>query len=68
MSATLRCSLLAALLCLGSTSLAQADEDKRPLPDYDGRGGAPQTPGQKALWVPRQIGRASGRERVFVGV
>jgi hypothetical protein len=55
MTAALRCSLLAALLSLGSTSLAQADEDKRPLPDYDGRGGAPRTPGQKALWVPRLL-------------
>ena len=32
---------------------AQAEEQKRKLPDYDGRGGTPQTPGQKALWVPR---------------
>jgi hypothetical protein len=32
---------------------ARAEEKKRELPDYDGRGGAPRTPGQKALWVPR---------------
>lgn len=42
--------LLAA--ALGSAS-ASAEEKKRELPDYDGRGGTPQTPGQKALWVPR---------------
>jgi hypothetical protein len=56
MSATLRSSLLAALFCssLGAQALA-ADDAKRPLPDYDGRGGAPQTPGQKALWVPRLL-------------
>ncbi|HEY6078866.1 MAG TPA: hypothetical protein VIW29_08685 [Polyangiaceae bacterium] len=29
------------------------NDSKRQLPDYDGRGGTPQTPGQKALWVPR---------------
>jgi hypothetical protein len=28
---------------------------KRALPDYDGRGPAPTTPGQVALWVPRVI-------------
>jgi hypothetical protein len=28
---------------------------KRAKPDYDGRGGAPQTPGQKALWLPRVL-------------
>ncbi len=31
------------------------DAEKRPLPDYDGRGGPPQTPGDKALWVPRVL-------------
>jgi hypothetical protein len=44
-------------LCLAAVlaaPLAGAEEPKkRELPDYDGRGGAPQTPGQKALWVPR---------------
>jgi hypothetical protein len=45
--------------CLGLAAAliaprAHAEEQKkRTLPDYDGRGGAPQTPGQKALWVPR---------------
>jgi hypothetical protein len=37
---------------LASVSSAHAEE-KRRLPDYDGRGGTPQTPGQKALWAPR---------------
>ncbi len=31
----------------------QPNDSKRDLPDYDGRGGPHQTPGQKALWVPR---------------
>src|SRR6478609_816151 len=34
---------------------AADDPPKRPLPDYDGRGGTPNTPGQKALWVPRVL-------------
>lgn len=36
---------------------AHADEQppRRTLPDYDGRGGPQQTPGQKALWVPRVL-------------
>lgn len=55
MSARRRCSLLAALLCWGATTQVQAADDKRPLPDYDGRGGTPQTPGQKALWLPRLL-------------
>jgi hypothetical protein len=45
--------LLAALLA-GSAARA-AEPEKRPVPDYDGRGGEPQTPGQKALWVPRVL-------------
>jgi hypothetical protein len=28
---------------------------KRKRPDYDGRGGAPQTPSRKALWAPRVL-------------
>lgn len=28
---------------------------KRAKPNYDGRGGAPKTPGQQALWVPRVL-------------
>jgi hypothetical protein len=28
---------------------------KRPIPDYDGRGGPPKTPGEKALIVPRVL-------------
>lgn len=45
--------------CLGLAAALMAprahaeEQKKRPLPDYDGRGGAPQTPGQKALWIPR---------------
>jgi len=36
------------------SGLARAAEpERRPLPDYDGRGGTQQTPAQKALWVPR---------------
>lgn len=34
--------------------VASADE-KRPLPDYDGKGGKPTTPGQVLLWVPRVV-------------
>lgn len=30
-----------------------ADPPKRPVPDYDGRGGRRETPARKALWVPR---------------
>ena len=44
--------LLAA--ALASTN-ANAEPEKRQLPDYDGRGGPRQTPGQKALWVPRLL-------------
>lgn len=43
---------LAAVL---ATLPAHAEDKKRELPDYDGRGGAPQTPGRKALWVPRLL-------------
>jgi hypothetical protein len=48
--------VLAGLLgSLLSSSLAHAAEEpaKRAEPDYDGRGGPKQTPGQKALWIPR---------------
>jgi hypothetical protein len=34
---------------------ASADEPKRALPDYDGRGGEPTTPGDVALWIPRVL-------------
>jgi hypothetical protein len=34
---------------------AEAQPEKRAVPDYDGRGGKPQTPGEKALWVPRVL-------------
>jgi hypothetical protein len=38
---------------LGSSWARAAEPEKRVLPDYDGRGGLRQTPGQKALWLPR---------------
>jgi hypothetical protein len=44
--------LLGALL---ATAHARAEPAKRKLPDYDGRGGPRQTPGQKALWIPRIV-------------
>jgi len=47
---------LAACILLGATlgsASAHAEPKKRALPDYDGRGGPSQTPGQKALWIPR---------------
>jgi hypothetical protein len=46
--------LLAAALLTISSTLAMADE-KRPMPDYDGRGPKPTTAGDVALWVPRVI-------------
>lgn len=39
-----------ALSCAGT---AHAAPPKREVPDYDGRGGEPTTPGDVALWVPR---------------
>lgn len=44
--------LLAALAATGS---AAAEPEKRPVPDYDGRGGPHESPGRKALWVPRLL-------------
>jgi Omp85 superfamily domain len=38
-----------------ASGIAHADESKRPVPDYDGRGPAPTTAGEVALWVPRII-------------
>jgi hypothetical protein len=32
---------------------AELRSGKRPLPDYDARGGPPEEPGEDALWVPR---------------
>ena len=43
---------LAAYL-LSSGQARAADPPKRALPDYDGRGGTPESPARKALWVPR---------------
>ncbi len=39
----------------GPAAPAQAPSAKRALPDYDGRGPAPATAGQAALWVPRVL-------------
>jgi hypothetical protein len=44
---------VAALLLTALQSQALADAPKRPLPDYRGRGPAPTTAGDVALWVPR---------------
>jgi len=40
-------------LVLGVPTHALADPEKRPLPDYGGRGPEPTTAGDVALWVPR---------------
>ncbi len=42
------------LLCLASGH-ADAQPEKRPLPDYDGRGGPRETPARQALWLPRLL-------------
>ncbi len=34
---------------------AGADPEKRALPDYDGRGGAPKKPAERAVWLPRLL-------------
>ncbi len=44
---------LATLTTLAATGVAHAETPKREVPDYDGRGGEPATPGDVALWVPR---------------
>jgi hypothetical protein len=49
------CALLACAGALGAGRAHAAEPEKRALPDYDGRGKAPATPGQKALWVPRLL-------------
>ena len=40
---------------LFASGFARADEPKRAVPDYDGRGPPPTTPGDVALWVPRIV-------------
>ena len=50
--------LAALLLLLGAVLVAPSvvsadDGDERPVPDYDGRGDDPTTPGDVAIWVPR---------------
>ena len=47
----LTCALGLTLSC----SAAAADKKKRKLPNYDNRGGPPESPGRKALWVPRVL-------------
>jgi hypothetical protein len=47
------CAVLA--YALSAQHARSAEPDKRPVPDYDGRGKAPTSPGQKALWVPRVL-------------
>jgi hypothetical protein len=44
--------MAALMLAHGS---ARADAPKRAVPDYDGRGPPPTTPGAVALWVPRIV-------------
>lgn len=54
MSRAVRGALCALLICSSLVGSARAD-DKRPLPNYDGRGGAPESRARKALWVPRLL-------------
>ncbi len=49
-------SLCTLLACAFGSAAARAEEPKkRAVPDYDGRGGEPLSPGQKALWIPRVV-------------
>jgi hypothetical protein len=41
------------LSCSGLAGSASAASEKRPIPDYDGRGEPPTTPGDVLLWGPR---------------
>ena len=50
----LRFALLCLLLTAASTA-AGATKKKRTPPNFDGRGGAPQSPSRKALWLPRVL-------------
>ena len=49
------CPMLACVASLFATSVAGSEEPKRPVPDYDGRGPPPTTPGDVALWIPRIV-------------
>jgi hypothetical protein len=52
----MRCAVLACMAAgLFASGFARADEPKRAVPDYDGRGPPPTTPGDVALWVPRIV-------------
>lgn len=46
-------SLALALGTLAAAPASLGEPEKRPVPDYDGRGGPHQPPAHKALWVPR---------------
>ncbi len=47
----LACVSVTLLVCVS----ASADAPKRAVPDYDGRGRRPTTPGDVAIWVPRIV-------------
>ena len=49
------CALLACVAAFLTSGSARADEPKRAVPDYDGRGPPPTTAGDVAIWVPRII-------------
>jgi hypothetical protein len=51
-SAVVLAGTLAALLASGS---ARADDPRRVVPDYDGRGPPPTAPGDVEIWVPRIV-------------
>jgi len=50
-----RLALIAGLLLQATGALADEPTKKRPVPNYDGRGGTPKTRAQKALIVPRVL-------------
>jgi hypothetical protein len=54
-TAVSRFALGACLLLQAAHARADEPPKKRAVPNYDGRGGAPATPTQKALWVPRVL-------------
>lgn len=49
------CLLLQAVDARADEPPKKGPPTKRAVPNYDGRGGAPQTPRQKALWLPRVL-------------
>lgn len=54
-SAAVLMAVVLGLSWAGAGSAARADEPKRPMPDYDGRGEPPTTAGGVLIWVPRVI-------------